>query len=147
MWKKLTTYLTLISTLLVCSMFFCSFASIIGPEGSTVKIMYYEKMPYLIMMIMLLTGGLFSILTHRHPFLQARVCMLTALMLIGFQIWLGIDFFNYRNDMVFSLTMLFPLLTATLEIIASRRALIDGVTLQALKLSKRKAGVMTTKTK
>ena len=133
MWKKLTTYLTLISTLLVCSMFFCSFASIIGPEGSTVKIMYYEKMPYLVMMIMLLTGGLFSILTHRHPFLQARVCMLTGLMLIGFQIWLGVDFFNYRNDMVFSLAILFPLLAASLEIIASRRAIIEGMTLQLLK--------------
>ena len=133
MWKKLTTYLTLTSTLLVCSMFFCSFASIIGPEGCTVKIMYYEKMPYLVMMIMLLTGGLFSILTHRHPFLQARVCMLTALMLIGFQIWLGVDFFNYRNDMVFSLTILFPLLAASLEIIASRRAMIEGMTLQLLK--------------
>ena len=133
MWKKLTTYLTLTSTLLVCSMFFCSFASIIGPEGSTVKIMYYEKMPYLVMMIMLLTGGLFSILTHRLPFLQARVCMLTGLMLIGFQIWLGVDFFNYRNDMVFSLTILFPLLAASLEIIASRRAMIEGMTLQLLK--------------
>lgn len=133
MWKKLTTYLTLTSTLLVCSMFFCSFASIIGPEGCTVKIMYYEKMPYLVMMIMLLTGGLFSILTHRLPFLQARVCMLTGLMLIGFQIWLGVDFFNYRNDMVFSLTILFPLLAASLEIIASRRAMIEGMTLQLLK--------------
>ena len=133
MWKKLTTYLTLTSTLLVCSMFFCSFASIIGPEGSTVKIMYYEKIPYLVMMIMLLTGGLFSILTHRLPFLQARVCMLTGLILIGFQIWLGVDFFNYRNDMVFSLTILFPLLAASLEIIASRRAMIEGMTLQLLK--------------
>ena len=133
MWKKLTTYLTLTSTLLVCSMFFCSFASIIGPEGSTVKIMYYEKMPYLVMMIMLLTGGLFSILTHRLPFLQARVCMLTGLMLIGFQIWLGVDFFNYRNALVFSLTILFTLLAASLEIIASRRAMIEGMTLQLLK--------------
>ena len=147
MWKKLTTYLTLISTLLVGSMFFCCFASIIGPEGSTVKIMYYEKLPYLVMMIMLLTGCLFSALTHKLPFLQARVCMLAGLMLTGFQIWLGIDFFHYRNDMVFSLTMLFPLLAATLEIIASRRALVDGVVLQALERSKRNAGVMPTKTK
>ena len=76
MWKKLTTYLTLTSTLLVCSMFFCSFASIIGPEGSTVKIMYYEKTPYLVMLIMLISGCLFSILTHKLPFLQARVCVL-----------------------------------------------------------------------
>ena len=133
MWKKLTTYLTLTSTLLVGSMFFCSFAGIIGPQGDVLKIMYFEKIPYLVMLIMLISGCLFSVLTHRLPFLQARVCMLTGLMLIGFQIWLGVDFFKYHNEMVFSLTMLFPLLGAALEIIAARRALVDGMTLQILK--------------
>ena len=133
MWKKLTTYLTLTATLLVGSMFFCSFASIIGPEGEILKIKYYEKIPYLVMLIMLISGCMFSLLTHKLPFLQARVCMLTGLMLIGFQIWLGVDFFNYRNDLVFSLTILFPLLAASLEIIAARRALVDGVTLQMLR--------------
>ena len=133
MWKKLTTYLTLTATLLVGSMFFCSFASIIGPEDEILKIRYYEKIPYLVMLIMLISGCTFSFLTHKLPFLQARVCMLTGLMLIGFQIWLGVDFFNYRNDLVFSLTILFPLLAASLEIIAARRALVDGVTLQMLR--------------
>lgn len=133
MWKKLTTYLTLIATLLVGAMFFCSFASIIGPEGDVLKIRYHEKIPYLVMLIMLISGCLFSVLTHKLPFLQARVCMLTGLMLIGFQIWLGVDFFNYHSEMVFSLTMLFPLLAASLEIIAARRALVDGMTLQILK--------------
>ena len=138
MWKKLTTYLTLISTLLVCSMFFCSFASIIGQEGSTVKIMYYEKMPYLIMMIMLLTGGLFSILTHRHPFLQARVCMLTALILTGFQIWLGVDFFMYREEMIFSVTMLFPMAAAILDVMAAKRIMTDEFILMTHKKSSRR---------
>lgn len=133
MWKRLTTYLTLISALLVGSMFIFRFASILGPEGDVVKIMYYEKIPYLVMLIMLMSGSLFSFLTHKQPFLQSRVCMLTALMLIGFQIWLGVDFLLYRKEMVFSLTMLFPALCAALEIIAARRALVDGMTLQAAK--------------
>lgn len=133
MWKRLTTYLTLISALLVGSMFIFRFASILGPEGDVVKIMYYEKIPYLVMLIMLMSGSLFSFLTHKQPFLQSRVCMLTALMLFGFQIWLGVDFLLYRKEMVFSLTMLFPALCAALEIIAARRALVDGMTLQAAK--------------
>ncbi len=133
MWKKITTYLALAATILIGSMFFCSFARIIGPQGDILKIMYYEKTPYLVMLIMLISGCLFSILTHKLPFLQARVCMLTGLMLIGFQIWLGVDFFNYHSEMIFSLTMLFPLLGAVLEIIAARRALVDGVTLQIYK--------------
>ena len=90
--------------------------------------MYYEKVPYLVMLIMLISGCLFTVLTHKLPFLQARVCMLTGLMLIGFQIWLGVDFLAYRGEMIFSLTMLFPLLSAALEIIAARKALVDGFT-------------------
>ena len=133
MWKKAHTYLIAIATILTISMFFCRFATIIGPEGEMLKIMYYEKIPYIVMLIMLMAGGICAFFCNRHPFLQARVCILTALMLIGFQLWLGIDFFRFRNDMVFSLTMLFPFAGAILDIIAARSALVDGVTLQAVK--------------
>ena len=136
MWKRLTTYLTLIPVILIGSMFFMNFAKIIGPEGDILKIMYYEKLPYLVMLIMLISGCLFSFITHRHPLLQSRVCMLTGLILIGFKIWLAIDFITYRNEMIFSLTMLFPMVSAALEIIAARKALVDGVTMQAAKYLK-----------
>lgn len=138
MFRKIPTYLTLASTLLVGAMFFFRFAAIIGPEGDVEKIMYYEKIPYLVMLIMLISGCLFSILTHKLPFLQARVCMLTGLMLTGFQIWLGVDFIKWHNEMIFSVTMLFPAAAAVLEITAARRALIDGMTLQAVKSMNRK---------
>ena len=133
MWRRIQTLYTGIAIVLTAALFFCPMATIIGPGGEGLDIMYYEKLPYLVMLIMLLTAGVCAIFSFKSWFLLARVCMLTALMLIGFQIWLGIDFFNYRNDMVFSLTMLFPLLAATLEMIASRRAMIEGMTLQLLK--------------
>ena len=136
MWKKVHTYLIAIATILTISMFFCRFATIIGPEGENLKIMYYEKIPYVVMLIMLMTGGICAFFCNKQPFLQARICMLTALMLIGFQIWLGIDFVRFHNDMVFSLTMMFPLVSAILDIIAARSALVDGFTLQAVKSMK-----------
>lgn len=136
MWKRLTTYLTLIPVILIGSMFFMNFAKIIGPEGDILKIMYYEKLPYLVMLIMLISGCLFSFITHRHPLLQSRVCMLTGLILVGFQIWLAVDFLAYRKEMIFSVTMLFPMVSATLEIIAARKALVDGVTMQAARYLK-----------
>ena len=138
MFKKQTTYLTLTSALLIGAMFFLPFASIIGSNNEVESIMYYEKIPYLVMLIMLICGSLFSILTHKIPFLQARVCMLTGLMLIGFQIWLGVDFFMWRKELIFSVTMLFPLAAAALEIIAARRAFIDELVIQAVRQSKRK---------
>lgn len=144
MWKKIQTLYIAIAILLTTAMFFCSFATIIGPDGAELKIMYYEKLPYLTMLIMLLTAGICSLCTFRQGFLQARVCTLTALMLIGFQIWLGIDFLRFRHDMIFSVTMVFPFAAAILNALAARSALVDAMTIQAAgKLSKRKKALKT----
>ena len=130
MWKKIHTIYSIVATLLSASMFFFSFATILGPEGVELKIMYYEKLPYLFMLIMLLAGGVCSVFTYRNGFLQARVCILTALMLIGFQIWLGVDFLRFRHDMVFSISAIFPIVAAILYVLAARGALVEGMTLQ-----------------
>ena len=130
MWKKIHTIYSIIATLLSASMFFFSFATIIGPEGSELKIMYYEKLPYLFMLIMLLAAGVCSIFTYRNGFLQARVCILTALMLIGFQIWLGVDFLRFRTDMVFSISAVFPLVASILNILAAKGAIVEAMTIQ-----------------
>lgn len=138
MLKKAQTYYIGASILLTASMFFCRMATIIGPAGEELGIMYYEKVPYTVMLIMLLTAGICAMFCHKAPLLQARVCMLKALMLIGFQIWLGIDFFQWHNDMVFSPTLLFPLVGAILDIMAARKALVDGLVLQAARSVRKK---------
>lgn len=133
MWKKAQTYFVGLATLLTIIMFFCRLATIIGPGGEDLAIMYYEKLPYVVMLIMLLTAGICAIFCHKFPLLQARVCVLSALMLVGFQLWLGVDFIRFHNDMVFSVTTIFPIIGAILNIMAARKALIDGMTLQAVK--------------
>ena len=138
MWKRIQTIYLAISAGLITSMFFCRFATIIGPEGAEDVIRYYEKTPYLILLIMLITASIFTIATYRTRFLQARVCMLTALILAGFQIWLGIDFLIYRNEMVFSVTMLFPMAAAILDMMASKRIMTDEFILMTHKKIKRR---------
>ena len=118
-------------------MFFSRMATILGPEGTELDIRYYEKIPYLVMLIMLLTAGICAIFSYKSRILQARVCILSALMFLGFQIWLGIDFLRFRHDMVFSITLLFPLVSAALNIIAARSNLVDEMTLQAVKSAKK----------
>jgi hypothetical protein len=63
--------------------------------------------------------------------------MLSALMQIGFQIWLATDYFTFHNDMVFSFTMVFPLVSAILNVMAARNALLDGMTVQAVQTAKK----------
>lgn len=137
MWQRIQTLYIGIATALTAVLFFSRMATIIAPAGEELDIMYYEKLPYLIMLIMLLTAGICAAFCFKNWFLQARVCMLTALMLIGFQIWLGVDFFRFHNEMVFSFTMIFPLVSAILNIMAARSALVDAMTMQAVKTTRK----------
>ncbi|MGM9762851.1 MAG: DUF4293 family protein [Candidatus Cryptobacteroides sp.] len=128
MLKKSQNIFLLIATILVISMLFCNFAVILGPEGEELTIKYYEKTAYLLFLIMLSTAQISALASFKVQLLQMRVSILSALLLIGFQIWLSVDFFSNRNDMVFSITMLFPLVAAILDGLASRAAFIDAAT-------------------
>ena len=119
-------------------MFFCTFATIIGPDGSEVTIRYSEKLSYLTLLIMLITSHIAATASFKTFFLQARVSVIAGLLAIGFQIWLAIDFFLNRNVMTFSITALFPLAAAFLDFMAAKRSMVDELTVQTVK-SARKA--------
>lgn len=114
-------------------MFFSTFATIIGPAGEELTIGYHEKLPYLTMLIMLFTAHIAATASFKAFFLQARVSVIAALMSIGFQIWLAVDFFRFHNEMIFSLTALFPLAAAILDGMAAKRSLVDEMTITAVK--------------
>lgn len=125
MWKRIQTLYLTISTGLIIAMLFCRFATIIGPEGDDAIIRYHEKMPYLALLLMLTTSHIAAAASFKARFLQARVSIIAGLLAIGFQIWLGIDILLHRTQMVFSITALFPLLAAFLDILAARAAMTD----------------------
>ena len=133
MWQRIQTLYLGISTALVFSMFFCTFATIIGPAGEELTIGYHEKLPYLTMLIMLFTAHVAATASFKAFFLQARVSIIAALMAVGFQIWLAVDFIRFHNEMVFSITALFPLAAAVLDGMAAKRSLVDEMTITAVK--------------
>lgn len=133
MWQRIQTLYLGISTALIFAMFFCTFATIIGPAGEELTIGYHEKLPYLTMLIMLFTAHVAATASFKTFFLQARVAMISALMAIGFQIWLTVDFIRFHSEMVFSLTALFPLAAAVLDFMAAKRSLVDEMTITAVK--------------
>ena len=132
MWQRIQTLYLAIATGLAASMFFCNLAEIIGPGGEILEIRYYEKTAYLVLMIMILTAQICALFSFKARFLQARVCMISSLLLIGFQIWLGIDFIRMKNDMVFNISGVFPIAAAILDILAARAAMIDELTITAI---------------
>lgn len=139
MWQRIQTLYFGIATALIFSMFFCIFATIVGPEGAEVNIRYSEKLPYLTLLIMLIIAHIAATASFNAFFLQARVGVIAGLLALGFQIWLGIDILMNRHDMSFSFTAIFPLAAAFLDFIAAKKSLVDEMTVQAVR-SARKAG-------
>lgn len=137
MWQRIQTLYIAIATGLVASLFFCNIASIIGPSGEEIGIRYYEKSSFLVLMIMMLTAHVCALFCYKSWALQARVCILAGLLTLGFQIWLGIDFFRFRHEMVFNITGVFPIVCTILDIMAARSALIDQFTISAISSTRR----------
>ena len=133
MWQRIQTLYLGISTALIFSMFFCTFATIIGPQGEELTIGYHEKLPYLTMLIMLFTAQIAATASFKAFFLQARVAMIASLMAIGFQIWLAVDVIRFHGDMTFSFTTIFPFAAAILDGMAAKRSLVDEMTITAVK--------------
>ena len=137
MWQRIQTLYFIIATCLVFSMFFCTFATIAGPEGSEIVIRYSEKLAYLTLMIMMIVAQIAATASFKAFFLQARIGAIAGLLAIGFQIWLATDIFINRNDMSFSFTALFPLIAAFLDFAAAKRSIVDEMTIQSVKATRK----------
>jgi len=133
MWKSIQTLYLGISTVLMAVLFFCNFATIVGPDGTELSIRYYEKTPYLVLMIMTLTAHVCAVFSYKLKFLQARVCIITALLALGMQTWFFMDFIKFRHDMVFSITMTFPIVMTILDVMAARNSIVDEMTVSAVR--------------
>ncbi|MBO5499426.1 MAG: DUF4293 family protein [Bacteroidales bacterium] len=137
MWQRIQTLYFIIATCLVFSMFFCTFATIAGPEGSEIVIRYSEKLAYLTLMIMMIVAQIAATASFKAFFLQARIGAIAGLLAIGFQIWLATDILINRNDMSFSFTALFPLIAAFLDFAAAKRSMVDEMTIQSVKATRK----------
>ena len=132
-WQRIQTLYLGISTALIFSLFFCNFATIIGPDGSEATIGYREKMPYLVLLIMLITSHIAATASYKTFFLQARVSVIAGLLAVGLQIWIATDIIRNLNVMTFSFTALFPLAAAVLDFMAAKRSMVDEMTVQAVR--------------
>lgn len=138
MWQRIQTLYLGLATAIIFSMFFCTFATIIGADGAEATIRYSEKLSYLTLLIMLITAQIAATASFKSFFLQARVSVIAGLLAIGFQIWIGIDVLRNLNEMTFSFTAFFPLAAAFLDFISAKKSMVDEMTVTAIR-SARKA--------
>ena len=141
MWQRIQTLYLAIATALLASMFFCKFATIVGPQGNDLEIMYWEKIPYVTLLAISTIGNIFSLFAFKIRMPQMRVATGAAILLLAFQCWIVMDLARNWNEMSFSVTALFPLIAAILDIMAARSILLDEAMVQSsarLRASKRK---------
>ncbi|MDY4481605.1 MAG: DUF4293 domain-containing protein [Candidatus Cryptobacteroides sp.] len=141
MWQRIQTLYLAIATALLASMFFCKFATIVGPQGNDLEIMYWEKIPYVTLLAISTIGNIFSLFAFKIRMPQMRVATGAAILLLAFQCWIVVDLARNWNEMSFSVTALFPLIAAILDIMAARSILLDEAMVQSsarLRASKRK---------
>lgn len=141
MWQRIQTLYLAVATALLTSMFFCKFATILGPDGVEISIKYVEKVPYLVLLAVALAGNVFSLFAFKIRIPQMRVATVAALILLAFQIWIIVDVVRGWNEMVFSVTALFPLVAMVLDILAARNIMLDEAMVQSasrLRASKRR---------
>ena len=141
MWQRIQTLYLAVATALLTSMFFCKFATILGPDGVEISIKYLEKVPYLVLLAVALAGNVFSLFAFKIRIPQMRVATVAALILLAFQIWIIVDVVRGWNEMVFSVTALFPLVAMVLDILAARNIMLDEAMVQSasrLRASKRR---------
>lgn len=141
MWQRIQTLYLAVATAILTSMFFCKFATILGPDGVEISIKYFEKVPYLVLLTVALAGNVFSLFSFKIRIPQMRVAMVAALILLAFQVWIIVDVVRGWNEMVFSVTALFPLVAMVLDILAARNIMLDEAMVQSasrLRASKRR---------
>lgn len=125
MWQRIQTLFLAIAVALVGSLFFCKMATVLGADGASETIRFSEKLGYLLCIIMLFTANVIALLTFKFRMLQMRVCIIAALMLLGFQAWIAVDFFRMKAQFVYSFTAVFPLVAAILDVLAARAIIMD----------------------
>lgn len=128
-----------IATVLIIAMMFSNVGTVIGAEGSE-PVKYYEKLSYFIFIIMTLMANGIALFSFKARMLQMRVAMLSAILLLFFQIWLGVGFARFQlgigmeetgAKMIFSITAIFPVIASILDMLAARNIALDEAMVQS----------------
>ena len=132
MWQRIQTLYLLLATGLVVALLFC-------PKAGDVT--YTEYWPYAVLLILTAFLQVMATTTWKHRIFQMRTASLSAIILIGLQVWLVVDFIKTHNTPVFHITAVFPVVAAILDFLAARSILADEMLVRSadrLRAAKRK---------
>lgn len=113
-------------------MFFCNKAG---------DISFVSYWPYLVLLVVITLLNILALTTYRFRVFQVRTAVLAALVTLGLQAWLVVDFVLSGNDPLFHVAAIFPLVSVILDVLAARGIWADELMVRSsdrLRSAKRK---------
>ncbi len=133
MWQRLQTLYLCVATGLIVALFFSVKAFTLGPGGvHSVELTYIKYTPYLILLILITILQLLAVFTFNARVFQMRTAVLSAILMIALQAWIGVDYFTADKEWIFKFTAVFPLVAAILNFIAARLILRDQLLVESV---------------
>lgn len=133
MLQRLQTLYLCIATGLIVALFFSVKAFTLGPGGvHSVELTYIKYTPYLILLILITILQLLAVFTFNARVFQMRTAVLSAILMIALQAWIGVDYFTADKEWIFKFTAVFPLVAAILNFIAARLILRDQLLVESV---------------
>ena len=133
MWQRLQTLYLCIATGLIAALFFSVKAFTLGPGGvHSVDLTYIKYTPYLILLFLITILQLLAVFTFNARVFQMRTAVLSAILMIALQAWIGVDYFTADKEWIFKFTAVFPLVAAILNFIAARLILRDQLLVESV---------------
>ena len=133
MWQRIQTLYLCIATGLIAALFFSVKAFTLGPGGvHSVDLTYIKYTPYLILLILITILQLLAVFTFNARVFQMRTAVLSAILMIALQTWIGVDYFTADKEWIFKFTAVFPLVAAILNFIAARYILRDQLLVESV---------------
>ena len=96
------------------SMFFTAFLRIPGAEN----IMFTDSIYFTILISACVALSFISIFLFKNRILQIRLNVINAIIMICFQAWLLYKFFSFSGEVAFSVSTVFPIVSAILTFMA-----------------------------
>jgi uncharacterized membrane protein len=116
MWQRVQTLYLFLATALIAALFFCHKAG---------DVFYTDYWPYMVLLLVVAVLNVMALTTYKHRIFQMRTATLSAIILLGLQVWLVVDCIKTHNTPVFSLTAVFPVVAMILNLLAARGILAD----------------------
>lgn len=138
MWQRIQTLYLAVSTLLMAIMLFSVKAYVPGADGTPAETYkYLTYLPYAILIVIILLLDVLALTTYKIRVFQYRTTIFSALITLGLQIWLAIEFFvnlNAGTDgdrLIYKVNVIFPLVSIILDALAARGILADELLVES----------------